>query len=293
MSIGELCETAEDQTAANRVFSVLDVSEDNWDVERLHQARIALIGGTGLERLLDKAERFRMGTPYGISPPISTGTLGEHPVAFLPRHGLEHEIPPHRVNYRANIWSLKKIGVERIISTNTVGAINERYKPGDLVVPSDIIDFTKTRIATFYDEAPVTHIDVTDPYCPELRKFLSASSVKLGKQSWEATVLAATEGPRFETPAEIRMMKSIGCDIVGMTGSPEVFLARELEICYAAICFVSNMAAGLQSRLTAEEVTDIARKSIQAIKEILDETIKSIPRERGCSCSRALEHAKM
>lgn len=259
----------------------------------MRQAKIALIGGTGLERLLEEAEQFRIKTSYGVSPPISMGTLGDYAVAFLPRHGPKHETPPHKVNYRANIWSLKKIGVERIISTNAVGAINEKYELGDLAIPSDIIDFTRTRITTFYDKAPVVHIDVTNPYCPELREFLSASVERLGQQYWRESVLAATEGPRFETPAEIRMMRSMGCDIVGMTGSPEVFLAKELEMCYATICFVSNMAAGIQNRLTAGEVVEIAQKSTSILRRVVENLITSIPEERKCLCSKALEHAKM
>jgi 5'-methylthioadenosine phosphorylase len=161
------------------------------------------------------------------------------------------------------------------------------------VIPSDIVDFTKTRLTTFYDKAPVVHVDVTNPYCPELRKFLSMSAEKVNQQCWDEGVFAATEGPRFETPAEIRMMKSVGCDIVGMTGSPEVFLARELQMCYATICFVSNMAAGIQSELTIGEVVAIARKTVPIIQALLKNLISSIPIERKCSCSKALEHAKM
>jgi 5'-methylthioadenosine phosphorylase len=259
----------------------------------LRQAKIALIGGTGLERLVEETEKFRIKTSYGLSPPISRGIIGDYPVVFLARHGPKHEVPPHKVNYRANIWSLKKIGVERIISTNAVGAINEKYKPGDLVVPSDIIDFTRTRITTFYDKAPVVHIDVTNPYCPELREFLLASLERLGQQCWGESVLAATEGPRFETPAEIRMMRSVGCDVVGMTGSPEVFLARELEMCYVTMCFVSNMAAGIRNKLTSEEVVEMAQKSTPILRRSVENLIASIPKERKCSCSKALEHAKM
>lgn len=258
----------------------------------MRRAKIALIGGTGFEGLFKKTGQFRVRTPFGFSPSISTGSLGGQTLAFLPRHGTQHEIPPHRVNYRAAIWSLKKIGVERILSTNAVGAINERYKPGDLVIPSDIIDFTRTRTTTFYDEGPVIHIDVTDPYCSELKTLLSACIRQSGHKHWSGSVLAVTEGPRFETPAEIRMMKRMGCDVVGMTGSPEVFLARELEMCYATICFVSNMAAGIQSRLTVEEVVTMARKTLPLIRQVVQGTIKSIPEQRKCLCSKALEHAK-
>lgn len=203
--------------------------------------RIALIGGTGLETLMNRTKSFRVRTPYGFSPYITRGIVGKSNVIFLPRHGSKHEVPPHKINYRADMWSLKKMGIERVISTNAVGAINDKYKPGDLVVPSDIIDFTRSRITTFHDEAPVVHIDLTNPYCPQLSELLCSSARKIAHKCWNGAVLATTEGPRFETPAEIRMMRNVGCDIVGMTGSPEVFLARELEMCYASMCFVSNM----------------------------------------------------
>jgi len=279
----------------NRTFTILSGyrSPRELGFETLHHEKIAIIGGTGLEPLLESPKQFKVRTPYGISPPILRGTFGNCSVVFLPRHGLKHEVPPHKINYRADMWSLKKIGVERVISTNAVGAINEKYSVGDLVIPSDIIDFTKSRITTFHDKAPVIHVDMTTPYCPELREFLSSSLKKLGQQHWSGGVIAATEGPRFETPAEIRMMRSVGCDIVGMTGAPEVFLARELEMCYAAIGFVSNMAAGIQSRLTVEEVVAAARQSTPIIRRVLEDSISSILKERKCSCSKALEHAKM
>lgn len=257
------------------------------------KTRIALIGGTGLENLIKKTESFRIRTPYGFSPSITRGIMANCNVVFLPRHGSKHEVPPHKINYRADMWSLKKIGVERVISTNAVGAINEKYKPGDLVIPSDIIDFTRSRITTFHDEAPVVHIDVTSPYCPQVSELLCSSAKKTGHRYWKGSVLAATEGPRFETPAEIRMMRNMGCDIVGMTGSPEVFLARELEMCYATICFASNMAAGMQNRLTLEEVMATAKKTLPALREVIEDLISTIPNERECQCSMALEHAKL
>jgi len=258
----------------------------------LVEAKVALIGGTGLEQLLEDGSEIRVGTPFGPSPTMILGKIGNQSVVFMPRHGLTHYAPPHKVNYRANVWSLRKMGVVRIIATNAVGAINERFKPSDFVVPHDLVDFTKTRIQTYYDEAPVTHIDVTEPYCPELRNILVKVAGKHGNV-WSEAVLACTEGPRYETPSEINMLKTVGCDIVGMTGSPEAFLARELEICYATICFVSNMAAGLQKRLTAEEVLEAARKVLPALKIILRDVVVALPPERKCECMHALERAKI
>ncbi len=257
----------------------------------LQRAKIAIIGGSGLEELLEKAERVLVGTPYGLSPPISLGETYGKKIAFLPRHGIDHSKPPHKINYRANIYALHKLGVERIIATNAVGAINQNFKPGDLVIPHDLIDFTKTRQTTFYEGKPVTHIDMTQPYCPELREILIKTSRKSGRKVWDSGVLVCTEGPRFETPAEIRMFKQLGCDIVGMTSMPEAVLARELEICYANICFVSNMAAGIGKRLSVVEVVEVANEVMRDLKEILINTIKEIPEERSCPCAHALKDA--
>ncbi len=258
----------------------------------LRKADTAIIGGTGLETLLKGAKQIRIGTPYGLPPPISIGEIGEKTVAFLPRHGINHSIPPHKVNYQANIYALHAIGVERIIATNAVGAINLDFKPGDLAVPHDLVDFTKLRQLTFYDEAPVTHIDVSQPYCPEIRALLIEIAKKNATRAWDRSILACTEGPRYETPAEIEMLRRIGCDIVGMTGVPEAVLARELEMCYATVCFISNMAAGIQQRLTTREVTDVAKQKMPIIQQILRETTEHLPRERNCPCAYALKDAR-
>jgi 5'-methylthioadenosine phosphorylase len=255
--------------------------------------RIAVIGGSGLESLLEGTRQVRIGTKYGPAPLISVGMIGKEEVAFLPRHGPKHDLPPHKVNYRANLSALKQLGVERIIATNAVGAINPKYNPGDLSIPVDIIDMTKTRATTFYDGPPVTHIDVTQPYCPELRKIMLDSS-KVGKAKvWDSSVLVATEGPRYETPAEIRMMETLGGDLVGMTGAPETFLARELEMCYSSLCFVSNRAAGRQAKLSAVEVMEIGKRTMAEITNIIRMTVERIPTHRTCNCAIATREAQV
>lgn len=258
------------------------------------KAKIAIIGGTGFEKLFASFEKIIVGTPYGFTPLLFVGEIGGKEAVFLPRHGLEHSVPPHKVNYRANIYALHKVGVERTIAVNAVGAINESLRPGDIVVPHDFADFTKTRSTTFYDEAPVTHIDVSQPYCPEIRKTLIETAEKIDLQIWPKAVLVCTEGPRFETPAEIEMFRRLGFDVVGMTGLPEAVLARELEICYACVCFVSNMAAGMQDRLTPKEVFEISRKVQPKIEQLLIDTIKALPFERKiCQCMDALKNARL
>jgi 5'-methylthioadenosine phosphorylase len=264
-------------------------------LKKLEKAKIAVIGGTGFEGLFKNARQLRLGTPYGIAPSISIGKIDEKEVAFLPRHGPNHSVPPHKINYRANVYALFEMSVDRIIAINAVGAINRDFKPGDVVIPHDFIDFTKLRNTTFYDDAPVIHVDVSQPYCPELRKILIETARKIGFTVRDRAVLVCTEGPRFETPAEIEIFRHLGCDVVGMTGIPEAVLARELEICYAAFCFVSNMAAGIQERLTPFEVTKISESIMPKLEQVLIETVKALPfeREGNCPCANALKNARV
>lgn len=256
------------------------------------KARIAVVGGSGLEALFGKAETLRVGTPYGLPSPISTGKIDGRKIIFVNRHGNGHIIPPHRVNYRANIFALHHLEVHRVFATNAVGAINIRFKPGDFVIPNDFIDCTKSRKTTFYD-SPVTHIDMSEPYCPEIRSTLAKAVEKTGNTSWKTAVLAVTEGPRYETPAEIKMLRNLGCDVVGMTGIPEAVLSRELGMCYASLAYVSNMAAGLQNRQSVTDLTETSEKTQPVLKQVLIEAILSLPETRGCLCAHALEDARL
>jgi 5'-methylthioadenosine phosphorylase len=264
-------------------------------LKNLQKARIAVIGGTGFKNLFQTSEQLRVGTPYGIAPPLSIRKMGDKEAVFLPRHGPDHAVPPHKINYRANMYALYEMGVQRIIAINAVGAINGDFKPGDIVFPHDFVDFTKSRCMTFYDEAPVTHVDFSQPYCPELRKTLIEKARKIGFPVQDKAVLVCTEGPRFESPAEIGMFRRLGCDVVGMTGIPEAVLARELEMCYAALCFVSNMAAGVQEHLTPFEVTKISEQIMPKLEQVLTETISALPLQRqgSCPCANALEHSRI
>jgi len=255
--------------------------------------RVAIIGGSGLETLLNASKIVHLDTPYGTPPPVSVGLIGKEEVAFLPRHGPKHDLPPHKVNYRANLHSLKQVGVERIIATNAVGAINEAYAPSDIVIPSDILDFTRSRVGTFFESAPVTHVDVTEPYCRQISSVLLDSCRAINLQVRDKAVLVATEGPRYETPAEIRMLRRLGGDIVSMTGAPEVFLARELEMCYSAVCFVSNKAAGMQQRLSAVEVMNVGKQVMPSMLELLRMAVQRIPTQRACTCGNAIHQAQV
>ncbi len=210
---------------------------------------LAIIGGSGLVRLsnLERAERREMSTPYGApSAPLAVGTINGRPVAFLARHGDEHTIAPHEINYRANIWMLKEQQVSRIVSVAAVGGIRKEFGPGALVVPSQIIDYTWGRRSTFFEGAgaPVTHIDFTEPYADGLRKEILRAGSACAEPIADGGVYAATQGPRLETAAEIDRLEMDGADVVGMTGMPEAALARELGLDYAAIAVVANHAAG-------------------------------------------------
>jgi 5'-methylthioadenosine phosphorylase len=260
----------------------------------LLKTSIAIIGGSGLERLFEKPEQSIIKTPYGAAPPVSIGKVGGKQVVFLPRHGPNHSVPPHRINYRAIIWALHTLGVRRIFATNAVGAINCDFKPGQIAVPNDFVDFTKARCSTFYDKAPVTHVDFSQPYCPQMRKLLLGAAKNTGLHVWDKAVMVCTEGPRLETPAEIEMFRRLGCDIVGMTGFPEVVLARELEMCYASACYVSNMAAGIRKMLSTHDVSRVSKQIMPKLEKLLIESIRGLPikRKEACQCASALRSAR-
>lgn len=211
---------------------------------------IAIIGGTGLDKIpnLEILHREVSHTPYGEpSAPLTHGRLGGKDILFLPRHGPSHTIPPHRVNYRANLWALRHIGVETVLAVAAVGGITERMGPGMLVIPDQIIDYTCGRDHTLYesDQTQVTHIDFTQPYCESLREQMLQAGRQCGVDPIAGATYGATQGPRLESAAEVARLKRDGCDIVGMTGMPEASLAREMNLCYATCAVVSNWAAGI------------------------------------------------
>ncbi len=255
---------------------------------------IGIIGGTGIydPKSVKEIAVKEVETPYGDAPEIKIVEFNGKQVAFLPRHGKSHAIPPHRVNYRANIYALKEVGVDGIISTNSVGGIGDFLKPGDVMIPHDFLDFTRGRESTFYDDR-VVHVDVSSPYCPEIRNALIRAAGAVSKV-FSKGVYACTQGPRFETPSEIRMIKTLGGDVVGMTGVPEVVLAREKEICYGSVCIVANFAAGIsEEKLTATELTEIVKENEAMVRKIITGAVENVPEHRKCECGRALEGAEI
>lgn len=222
---------------------------------------LAIIGGTGLEEtagnLSDRTEE-QIATPYG-QVLLTSGSLNGTPVVFLPRHGPEHESAPHKINYRANIYALKEKGVTGILAAAAVGSLKDDFAPGDFVLLDQFLDFTKNRLSTFFDEGKIVrHTDMTEPFAGSLRLALLRAAADLGTRIHPEGTYVCTEGPRFETPAEIRMFKILGADVVGMTVVPEVVLANELTIPYACVSVVTNMAAGIAGHnLTFEECDDV------------------------------------
>ncbi|RLF18160.1 MAG: S-methyl-5'-thioadenosine phosphorylase, partial [Thermoprotei archaeon] len=233
-------------------------------------------------------------TPYG--PPSDEIIVGEFKgrrIAFLPRHGRGHVVPPHMINYRANIWALKTLGVERIIAVSAVGSLREDYRPGDFVVPDQFIDFTKNRTYTFFDGRLVAHVSMADPFCPELREVAIKTAKELGIPVHEKGTYVCIEGPRFSTRAESRLYKSWGADIIGMTLVPEVNLAREAQICYVTIAMITDYDVWAEKPVTAEEVIKVMKENVEKAKKLLYELIPRIPKERKCPCKEALKEALM
>lgn len=234
---------------------------------------IGIIGGSGLERLFDEAEWLTIDTPYG-KVPFASSKISGLSVFFIPRHGVKHEYPPHKVNYKANLYALKKLGVDKVIATSAVGSLLPNLKPGTLVIVDQFIDFTR-RSATFYDEH-VVHVDMTNPYCRFMNKVLYEVGKGLDLNIVLGGTYVCTEGPRFETPAEINMFRILGATVVGMTNVPEVVLAREIALHYSLVSIVTNYAAGMQERVTQEEVVRVMNMRINDVKELIKNAVQRL-----------------
>ena len=244
--------------------------------------KIAIIGGTGLTSLtgVEITETKEVDTPYGNpSCALNFGRSGDKEIIFLPRHGNPHVIPPHKINYRANISALRENGVENIIAVNAVGGITQEMRPGRIVIPEQIIDYTYGRKHTFFEDKPdeVTHIDFTNPYSTDLGKQLATASLMSGLDVHIGGIYAATQGPRLETAAEVKKLEKDGCDIVGMTGMPEAALARELDINYVCLSLVVNWAAGKSNEeITMAVIEKYLEEGRDKVKTILEKAIKLI-----------------
>jgi len=263
------------------------------------QAEIGIFGGTGIydSGLLQNSKEIRMDTPYGkTSDVITIGEFEGKKIAFMPRHGKKHSIPPHMINYCANIWAFKELGITRIIAPSAVGSLKEKIKPGHFVLPSQFIDFTKSRKNSFSKDGKVIHISVADPFCPELQKIVSDVMENQNITMHKNCTYVCIEGPRFSTKAESKFYKSIGADIIGMTLVPECQLAREAQMCYVSISTVTDYDVWAEKPVTAKEVMNTLSKNVETTKKLLIGLIKKMPEnftsKRACSCEKALAEAE-
>jgi len=254
------------------------------------RADIAIIGGSGVYRAerFEEQRQIEMKTPYGESF-LTVGDFKDRRIAFIARHGEKHSIPPHRINYRANIHALAQLGVQRIISTCAVGSLRDDFEPGTIVLPDQFIDFTKKRDHTFYDDEAV-HVSMADPFCPEMRELTGDVVNDLGYRLKEKASYLCIEGPRFSTRAESKMFKQFA-DVVGMTLVPECQLSREKAICYLCIAMVTDYDVYGEKPVTARDVKKVMEENAKKVQEIIWKTIEKIPFERGCNCREALKEA--
>ena len=249
------------------------------------QISIAIIGGTGVYSLADGGVQELISTPFGEVKVVKL-VLENRDVVFIPRHGEKHHLAPHEVNYRGNIWALASLGVNQIIATQAVGSMDAHFPPRSFVALSDFLDFTRNRTSTFFagDNMPVHHVDVSTPYCTNLIQTLISAAADIGLSVAKGGIYSCMEGPRFETPAEIRMLTMLGANLVGMTSVPEVVLAREVGICYASLSIVCNWAAGITSApLDESEVTDIMEECGADVRMIIRQYLRQT-KTTACSC---------
>ncbi|GAB2835672.1 S-methyl-5'-thioadenosine phosphorylase [Streptomyces daliensis] len=263
------------------------------------QAEIGVIGGSGFYSFLDDVTEVTVETPYGEpSDSLFLGELAGRRVAFLPRHGRKHHLPPHRINYRANLWALRAAGVRQVLAPCAVGGLQTKYGPGTLLVPDQLVDRTKSRVQTYYDGHPlpdgsvphVVHLGFADPYCEAGRQASLAAAREYGWEPVDGGTLCVIEGPRFSTRAESQWHAAQGWAVVGMTGHPEAVLARELELCYSSLTLVTDLDAGAETGegVSHEEVLRVFGENVGRLREVLFNAVGKLPAKRDCGCGNAL-----
>jgi 5'-methylthioadenosine phosphorylase len=261
------------------------------------QVDIGVFGGTGFYNLLDDPEPVKIHTPYGApSGDALVGSIGDKTVAFLPRHGTSHQIPPHRVNYRANLWAMKELGAERILAPCACGSLQADVVPGEFVILDQFVDRTWGRGDTFYDGPAVTHVSSADPYCDDLRIVAIESCKRTGIPFHENGTVVVIQGPRFSTRAESKWFASQGWGVINMTQYPEAFLARELDLCYCGIALITDYDAGVDSdsAVTNHDVQQVFAENLDKVKGLLVDMIPRIPLAReNCGCGEATLYSEM
>ncbi|BAS28808.1 S-methyl-5'-thioadenosine phosphorylase [Limnochorda pilosa] len=262
------------------------------------QAEIGIFGGSGFYRFLENVEEVWVETPYGApSDKVSLAEVEGRRVAFLPRHGRDHRLPPHRINYRANLWAMKELGVTRVIGPCAAGSLQPHVRPGDLVVSDQFVNRTWGREDTFYEGPIVTHISAADPYCPELRPLALEAAGQVGFRAHDGGTVVVVQGPRFSTRAESKEFQAQGWEVINMTQYPEVILARELGMCYLNLALITDYDVGLEGHpevrpVSHQEVMRVFQENNDRLRELLQRLVARIPRERGCACGQALESAR-
>ena len=264
-----------------------------------NRAEIGVFGGSGLYALLETHDEVEIETPYGApSDALHVGEIAGRRVAFLPRHGRKHTLPPHMINFRANVWAMQSLGVARIVGPCASGSLKASVKPGDFVVCDQLVDRTSGRRDTFYDGPVTTHVSFAHPYCPQMR----AVAIEVIKQHsipvHERGTVVTIQGPRFSTLAESRWFASAGWEVINMTQYPEAYLARELEMCYVNISLITDYDAGLEGQsgiepVTHEAVIKVFDENNERIKKVLFELIERLPESRTCRCGAALQGARL
>lgn len=265
----------------------------------LPKAEIGVFGGSGFYSFFEKSETVKVTTPYGTpSAPITIGEISGKKVAFLPRHGLKHQFPPHKVPYKANIYAFKKLGVKTIISPCAAGSLQAKIRPGDFVILDQFIDRTKGREDTFYDGPEVAHIGGATPYCPKLNQIALVACKKLKICAHKQGTVIVVNGPRFSTAAESMLYTNQGGEVINMTQYPEVVLAREMEICFLGIALITDYDVGLSVKgkvkpVDSKEVISVFNQNLDKSRKLILEIIKNIPSKMGCLCATALEEARI
>jgi 5'-methylthioadenosine phosphorylase len=260
-------------------------------------AEIGVFGGSGFYSFLEGVEEVAADTPFGTpSAPVAVGDVGGRRVAFLPRHGPKHQLPPHRVPYRANLWAMKELGVSRIIGPCAAGSFQPQVKPGHFVVCDQLVDRTWGREDTFYDGPETTHIGFADPYCPEMRGVAIAEGRAQNLDLHERGTVVVVQGPRFSTRAESAYYQAQGWEVVNMTQYPEAVLARELELCYLNISLITDYDVGVEGEdvepVSHELVIKVFEENNSKLRDLLFRIVPALPAERACPCATALEGAR-
>jgi len=257
-------------------------------------AKVGVIGGSGFYELLDNAREVRLETPFGDpSDVFFLGEIGGVAVAFLPRHARGHRILPSEVNYRANVWGMKALGVHSVLSASAVGSLREELKPLDIVVPDQLYDRTKARPSTFFGDGVVVHMGFADPFCPYVSRQVVAAGRASGATVHEGGTYVCIEGPQFSTRAESNVYRRQGFDIIGMTNLQEAKLAREAELCYATMALVTDYDVWYEGEkdVTLEQVLENVRRNVETAQAIVRRVVPALDLERDCGCRHAVEHA--